>query len=475
MKKAKRKITALIITVILIVPLIISAITKMPDGTSFKGEYVPTEEFEFIYDLSYEKDGETVREHNILNEKLRLINEAEEFVIADLFLYNDEYNKESGIYPESVGKVTDALIGKKRENPDMPVILITDPINNFYGAYEQKYITKLKEAGVDVVITELNSLKDSNILVSGYYRCYTRWFGTKGLCWLPNFFEKDAHKVNLRSVIKLANFKANHRKVVITEKEAMVSSANPHDPSSFHSNIAVRVKGDVVADLLETEKTVIALSGGEVPSVTYSYEGERNEDSPKIRIITEKEIKNSLVESINEVGKGDEVRLGIFYISDFDILKALGRAADRGADVRIVADPNKDAFGMEKNGSPNRSALCELYEEHENVDVRWYATKGEQYHGKTAVFNYGKSGETKVILGSANFTRRNIGGYNLETDAEIVMKSTDIRAEEINAYFDRIWNNEDGEYTLPIEEYYEDGFFMGILWKIQEATGLCSW
>ena len=65
----------------------------------------------------------------------------------------------------------------------MPVVLITDPINNFYGAYEQKYITKLKEAGVDVVITELNALKDSNIFVSGYYRCYTKWFGTKGLCW----------------------------------------------------------------------------------------------------------------------------------------------------------------------------------------------------------------------------------------------------------------------------------------------------
>ena len=64
---------------------------------------------------------------------------------------------------------------------------------------------------------------------------------------------------------------------------------------------------------------------------------------------------------------------------------------------------------------------------------------------------------------------------NLETDAEIIMDSTDERAIEINAYFDRIWNNEEGEYTLPIEEYYEDGFFMRIIWKIQEATGLCSW
>ncbi|MBQ2942510.1 MAG: phospholipase [Clostridia bacterium] len=475
MKKTKKKIKALIIAVLLIFPLIVSAMTKMPEGTSYKGEYYPTTDFEFIYDLSYEKGGETIREHNILEENLRLINEADEFIIADLFLFNDEYNKDSGLYPKSVERVTDALIAKKAENPDMPVVLITDPINNFYGAYEQKYITKLKDGGVDVVITELNALKDSNILVSGYYRCYTKWFGTDGLYWLPNFFEKDAHKVNLRSVIKLANFKANHRKVVITDKEAMVSSANPHDPSSYHSNIALRLKGDVIGDLLETEKTVIALSGGIVPDVTYSYGGETVGEIPKIRIVTENEIKNSLIESMDASGYGDEIRLGIFYISDFDILDALGRAADRGADVKIVADPNKDAFGIEKNGSPNRSALCELYEEHENVDVRWYATKGEQYHGKTAVFNYKRNGETRVILGSANFTRRNIGGFNLETDAEIIMDSTDKRAEGINAYFDRIWENEDGEYTLPIEEYYEDGFLMRILWKIQEVTGLCSW
>ncbi|MDO5479584.1 MAG: phospholipase, partial [Clostridia bacterium] len=305
MKNKKRIIILSIIAVLLIAPLLISALTKMPDGTSFKGEYYPTEDFEFIYDLSYEKNGKTVRNHNILNENLRIINEAEEFVIADLFLFNDEYNKDSGLYPKSVEKVTDALIAKKTENPDMCVVLITDPINNFYGAYEQKYITKLKEAGVDVVITELNKLKDSNILVSGYYRCYTRWFGTKGLNWLPNFFEKGAHGVNLRSVIKLANFKANHRKTIITDKEAMVSSANPHDPSSYHSNIAVRLKGDVVSDLLETEKTVIAFSGGKVPSVTYSYEGERNEDSPKIRIITEKEIKKALIANMDEATAGD--------------------------------------------------------------------------------------------------------------------------------------------------------------------------
>ncbi len=474
-KEKKGKFKLWIILLLLIIPIIVSLCVKMPKGTNFAGNYHSIDDFGFIYDLSYEKDGEAVRELNILDENIRLINEAEEYVIADLFLFNDEYNKENGVYPKSVEKVCNALIAKKAENPDMPVYLITDPINNFYGAYEQKYITMLKEGNVEVVITDLDKLKDSNPLISGYYRCYTKWFGTKGLNWLPNFFEKAAHKVNLRSVIKLANFKANHRKVVITEKEAIVSSANPHDPSSYHSNIAVWMKGDIISDLLETEKTVIEISGGKVPDVEYANTASSSETGAKMRIITEEEIKNAILDNINKTGDGDEILLGIFYISDFDILSALGDAADRGADVKIVADPNKDAFGIEKNGSPNRSALCELSREHENVTVRWYATKGEQYHGKTTLFNFEKEGKTVVILGSANYTRRNIGGFNLETDAEIIMDASDERAKEINTYFDRIWNNEDGEYTLPIEAYYEDGFFMGILWKIQEATGLCSW
>ncbi len=475
-KKRNKTIIYIIILLLLLIPLFISLGIKAPEGTSYSSGYYHIDDFSFIYDLSYMKDGEAVRELNILDEKLRVISEAEEYIIADLFLFNDEYNKEKQEYPKSVGKVTDALISKKLANPDMPIVLITDPINNFYGAYEQEYITKLKAAGVQVVITELDKLRDSNPLLSGYYRCYTSWMGTKGACWLPNFFEKGAHKVNLRSVIKLANFKANHRKVVITDKEAIVSSANPHDPSSYHSNIAIRFKGDLIGDLLESEKNVIRLSDGEVPDVGYVKQNNSADgDAPKLRVVTELQIFNALLDNISRAKEGDDIKLAIFYISDFDILDALGEAADRGVNVKIIADPNKDAFGIEKNGSPNRSALCALARDHENIEVRWFATNGEQYHGKTALFNYKNEGETRVVLGSSNFTRRNLKGFNLETDVEVIMNRDDERAKEINAYFERISENKDGIYTLPIEDYYEDSVFKNILWRLQEATGLCSW
>lgn len=475
MKIKRFKIKYIIILFLVIFPIVYSLCSSNPVGTSYSGEYHNDSEFEFIYDISYQKNGEAVREQKILDESLRVISEAEDYIVADLFLFNDEYDKTKTVYPESVKAVTEALTAKKKEKPDMPIILITDPINNFYGAYEQKYITVLKDSGISVVITELDALRDSNPILSGYYRCYTNWLGTSGACWLPNFFEKGAHKVNLRSVIKLANFKANHRKVIVTDKEAIVSSANPHDASGYHSNIAVSLKGNIISDLLESEKNIIRFSGANVPDITYEKRKGEENSRVNVRVITEKAIFDTLKDNIDKAQSGDEIHLGIFYISDFDLLKALGNAADRGVKVRIVADPNKDAFGIEKNGSPNRSALCSLSEKHKNAEVRWYATNGEQYHTKIAVFDYLENNETRVVTGSSNFTRRNFKGYNLECNVEIVMPSEDNRAQEIKAYFDRIWENKDGEYTLPTEAYYEKSVFKDVLWRVQEITGLCSW
>lgn len=481
--KIQKKTKFIMILMLLLVPILVSLGTKNPEGTSFTGEYYPADELSFIYDLSYQKNGETMREHNILKAELDLIDKAEEFLLLDLFLFNDEYHRAIVSYPNSVEQITNALITKKQENPNMPIILITDPINNFYGVYEQRNLTRLKDAGVQVVVTDLNKMKDSNPLYSGFYRCYLQWFGTQGAGWIPNFFDDEGPRVNVRSILKLANFKGNHRKTFISEDEAIVASANPHDPSSYHSNVAVRFRGNVVGDLLESEKNVITFSGGNVPQITYQKDLTKGLDSVEkvdketvmMRLITERGIYDTLLDNINRANSKDEIWIGIFYLSDFAILDALGDAADRGALVKIVADPNKDAFGIEKNGSPNRQALSTLADQHDGIEVRWYNTTGEQYHVKMAYFLYSEANEARVVLGSGNFTRRNLEGYNLESDVEMVMTPDAKEAVEIQKYFHRIYFNQDGEYTLPMEHYYEKNGLKNILWRIQEVLGLCTW
>ncbi|WP_071027489.1 phospholipase D-like domain-containing protein [Peptoniphilus raoultii] len=472
MKRKNKKIKQVIILIILamiIIPILYSASTKNPLGTNISGNF-QNADIDFFYDLTYLKDDERKHEHNIFNAEMKLIENAKDFLIIDLFLYNDEYDKIVS-YPNQVSQMTDLLITKKKENKDMPILFITDPINNFYGAYEQKNIRKLRENGIDVIVTDLNKMRDSNILVSGGYRAYFKYFGTGGPTWIRNFFQKDGPKVNLRSIFKLANFKGNHRKVLISENEAIVASANPHDPSSYHSNVALRFVGEPMEDLIKSESIFFE----EMPDVIKNFRPKKiTKSEDKLRIITECGIRDALLKNIENSKEDDKIHLGIFYISEFDILKALGQASDRNVDVKIIADLNKDAFGLEKNGTPNRPALSELKEKYPKLEIKFYNTSGEQFHTKIAYFKF-KDKNNRAILGSANFTRRNLDNFNLETDVEIEMNENSKINKEIKNYFERIWNNEDAEYTLDLNTNSEDSLFLRTIWKIQERTGLCTW
>lgn len=465
--KKKKKIMILILLLI-IIPIIYSLNTKNPAGTNVSSDFKDAD-CEFLYDLTYLKDGKRIHEKRIFNREMELIKNAQDFLMLDFFLFNDEYPN-SMTFPSQVKEMTDLLIAKKKENPEMPILFVTDPINNFYGAYEEDNLKRLRENGIEVVVTDLNKMRDSNALVSGIYRAYIQWFGTSGGGWIKNFFDKDADKVNIRSILKLANFKGNHRKVLISEKEALVASANPHDPSAHHSNVAMVFRGKSMEDLIKSESIFFE----KLPDVIENFKAEEVTSPYKLKVITEGKIYDEISKNIKETKKGDEINLGIFYLSEFRILRELGEAAKRGVDVKIIADLNKDAFGLEKNGSPNRPALSQLKEDYPDINIRWYQTSGEQFHTKFIYFDF-KDKDPLAILGSANYTRRNLDNYNLETNLAVEMKKDSPMAGEMKDYYSRIWNNEDGDYTLPIEDFYESRFFMRILWKIQEKTGLCTW
>ena len=458
----------ILILLLIVVPILYSLNTKNPPGTNVSGAFKDAD-CDFLYDLTYLKDGKRIHEQEIFKREMETIKNAKKFLVIDFFLYNDDYDK-SMDFPNQVEEMTDLLVAKKKENPDMPILFVTDPINNFYGAYEEDNLKKLRENGIDVVVTDLNKMRDSNALLSGGYRAYVKWFGTSGSGWIRNFFDKDGEKVNVRSILKLVNFKGNHRKVVISEKEAIVASANPHDPSAYHSNVALVFRGRAMEDLIKSESIFF----DKLPDAIENFKAEEVTSPYKLKVISEGKIFDEVYKNIRETKKGDEIRLGMFYLSEFRILKALGEAAERGVDVKIIADLNKDAFGLEKNGSPNRPALCELKEDYPKINIRWYQTSGEQFHTKFIYFKF-KDKNPLAILGSANYTRRNLDNYNLETNLALEMeKSSDI-PREMEEYFKRLWNNEGGDYTLPLEDDYEKRFFMRLLWKIQEKTGLCTW
>ncbi len=79
-----------------------------------------------------------------------------------------------------------------------------------------------------------------------------------------------------------------------------------------------------------------------------------------------------------------------------------------------------------------------------------------------------------IIGGSANFTKRNIGDYNLETDLKIVAKNDSSLVKHIEDYFNQIWNNEDGTFTTDYETYQDDSLGKKLIYRFQEFSGLSS-
>ncbi|HWQ30569.1 MAG TPA: phospholipase D-like domain-containing protein, partial [Negativicutes bacterium] len=385
----------------------------------------------------------------------------------------DYYNTEKYQFPKSTQEFTGALIAQKQKYPGLKAYVITDEINNSYSPVLNEQFRQLEENGIKVIVTDSLKVRDSNPLYAGYYRTYIRHFGAGDGGWLKNPFGDNGPKVNIRNYLRLLNFKANHRKVLITDEGAIISSSNPHDGSSYHSNIAFRFSGEAVKYLLEAEKAVALFSGTKIRDVEYHDSDAPARPDTEVQVLTEDKIKDKILENIKSTEKGDRIELGMFYMAHREIIKQLIAAADRGVEVRAVLDPNKDAFGFEKNGIPNRQAAAELIKKSGNkLEVRWYLTNGEQFH--TKVIAIYKGDKVVLIGGSANYTRRNLDNYNLEADLMVTVSASDPLASEFTDYFDRIWGNKDGIYTGAFTEYEDHSLWKTVIYRIQEKTGLCT-
>ena len=480
--KKKRWVIGLAIVILLSSIMFYQRTKPLPDGVSYAGAIhsIPEEDVEFIYDLTYQKDGKEEYDHSIFDEVNKTVSEAEDFLILDLFLFNG-YTKNDRNYPKISEELSKTIQERMKEKPDLKVVFISDDVNTTYGSHTADQLEPLKELGAEVIFTDLDRLRDPNLLYSGVWRAGIQWFGQKGNGWLPNPMAPSAPEVTARSYLKLLNVKANHRKVVISEKEGMVLSANPHDASGFHSNIAFRVKGDILKDMIKAEKAVAAFSGGDMKAFPSDKEVDdlitptqaSGGKEVKAQILTERKVQTNVVKALDKAKEGDEVWIGMFYLADRDIIDAIENAADRKVDVRIVLDPNQNAFGQEKIGLPNLPIASELNKlDNEHISIRWYNTNKEQYHTK---FIYVKGKESSTVIGgSSNYTSRNLDDYNLEENILFTGAPDSRLMTDVDDYFQRIWNNENGTYTVEYKKYQDKlpifKYIMYVLQKVFQVT-----
>ena len=456
---------------------------QLPPGSHVKTPWYALEpsQVDLLFDLTFTgPNGERIVEQEIFDAVFEMVEKADRFLLLDFFLYNDFAGDPTTAHRALSSELTERLIAARTARAQLPMLLITDPINTVYGSeYHQGY-RELRSHGIQVVETDLNVLRDSNPGYSTLYRTLFRPLrNRRGSGWLPNPF-LPGDTVTLRSYLSLFNFKANHRKVVIAGYEdgstaGLVTSANPHDASSAHSNVGLRFEGAAAPDLLRSELEIARFSGwqGGFPSVESSPRSGTEACSVEMRALTEGEIPVALISAIDATDEADTIELAMFYLSHRAICEAMVRAAERGVLVRLILDPNRDAFGREKNGIPNRPLARELVERGRGrIEIRWYQTQGEQFHTKLCLIRHG--GTLRICLGSANLTRRNLDDLNLEANVELATSVDGSLARRASDYFERLWSNRDGWFTVDYDQFEDRSRLRYLRYRWAEASGLST-
>jgi phosphatidylserine/phosphatidylglycerophosphate/cardiolipin synthase-like enzyme len=243
--------------------------------------------------------------------------------------------------------------------------------------------------------------------------------------------------------------------------------------------VALQITGAPALQMIESELAIARFSGWTRHIYAASPEaaaGVDPNDAVNVSFITEQAIRAHLVKSLDATRNGDSVRIATFYLADRKVIDALLNAANRGVDVSLILDPNKDAFGRQKDGVPNRPVANELVTKSGGkIQVRWYRTHGEQFHTKLALITH--ANRLTASLGSANLTRRNIGNYNLEANLALEANLSSALAQQMLGYFNRLWNNEGAtaagtEFTAPFGAYADTDKVRYWRYRFMESTGL---
>lgn len=477
---------------------VVRSLLPPPPAVGLAGMQHSANNVQFLHDDSWlDESGGRQLSQQVFDEVFAMIAKAEKFILLDMFLFNAWQGPVPETHRALSADLTEALVARKEAFPDLQIIVASDPINTVYGGLPSVHFERLRQAGIPVVLTDLARLQDSNPTWSGVWRLLIRPFGNAPGQLLPNPFGEG--RVSLRSYLALLNFKANHRKLLVTDSgdadrlRALVASANPHDGSSAHRNVALSFSGGAAVDLVAAERELLVMSdahavvrqldavllalGVSLPDIAQLTDASPEAASvpvegTTVQVLGESRILDAVLQALAGAEAGEAVDLSMFYLSERSIIKALKAASARGGRVRVLLDVNKDAFGRQKNGVPNRPVAAELVAA--GVDVRWCATTGEQCHAKWLHVSQGTAGHV-FLLGSANFTRRNLRDLNLETDVQVRTDSDAGLADEMIDWFDRQWTNSDGRtYSLNNDEFSNDSLWLKLQYRFMEMSGLST-
>ncbi|MEE9367352.1 MAG: phospholipase D-like domain-containing protein [Pontiella sp.] len=463
-----------VMTSLFLATTLFTGCSKSPEelGLAFSAE-TKAERVKLLVDETW-TDAEGTRhiKQEIFDSVFDVIDEAERFILLDFFLVNQFLFQPGSGMRHLSQELADKLVAKRKSNPEVEIIFITDPVNTVYESIESPQFNAMKDAGVQVVWSDLDTLRDSNPICSKPWRLFVKGWGVGPGNAIPNPMGEG--RISVRSMLTLLNFKANHRKVIVTEKSLLVTSGNPHSGSSAHWNVALRVDGAGMAMACEAESAILRMSGasGTVSSLSMVDEDDTSSNGNRLELLTEIRIKEKVLSLLANAEPGARIDLSMFYLADNDVIRAFIAAQKRGCKIRVILDPAKDAFGRIKNGIPNRQSAYALVQS--NISLRWANTHGEQCHVKMLYVEHADATAT-LLLGSCNFTRRNLDNFNGECDLAFTAPNDDVTMQRARNVFDRWWSNPEGRsYTVEYKTYEDPSLRRRLRASLMEITGMST-
>jgi phosphatidylserine/phosphatidylglycerophosphate/cardiolipin synthase-like enzyme len=482
------------------------AYKPLPPGTHVASAVctVPTSDVSLIPDITAaDAWGHPAVSQAIFDTVLQVVRGARRFVVLDYAAFGAAAGTADAPSSRHIAaELTDALLARQREQPGLTLLFITDPANESYGAVPSPDLQLLRAAGVQVVTTDLNRLRDSNLVYSSLWRLTVRWW--------------DGPSGPLGVATRRLNFKADDRKLVLADDGhdglvAVIGSANPQDGQSGWSNLAVRISGGTLRALLESELDIARFSGwrgGNAftpalterpgvsapvcatapdppavsaprpsgPALAATTPGEPSPTSARVQVLTEGALREALLARLDLAGGSDSVEAALFHLADRGVIESLLEAARRGASVRLILDPNETGSSGGMEGLPNQPVASELVSRSGGaIHVRWYRTHGERFHGALVLIAGAR--EVWLSAGSAQLTRRDLEDYNLEANVVVEVTRGSPLAQQALEYFDTLWGNRASlgiEYTADFAAFANPAQSDYWLYRLLEGAGFAS-
>lgn len=472
---------------------------RLPPGLRVGSPWqtLPASQVRFIRDLSAaDASGAALWERQIDTSMEAMIAQARDIVVLDTGIFGDlpasgPRASRLRVAPTVAANLAETLLRAKQQQPGLQVLLLVDPASDEFTAATGP-IQRLRTAGINVVTVDVNRLRSANAPFVAFWQLCCRWWShADGPGNWPNPVGLGPAGVTMGLWGKTAPYQRSHRQLLIADDGAgdlrgIIFSRPVNAEAALHSACGLQIAGAALESALESEFVVAQFSGwsggGTMQARSqHLVEHQRQvglttparDDMARARVTSEQVVSDAMLEQINATVAHDTIDIAALYLSQRELIHALLDAARRGVSIRLLLDPNKDGYGYERSGQPNRVVASELVSGSDGaVRVRWYRTHGEQFSAGIMLIR--GADHTSLFVGTSELSRHDLNDFNLAAAFLVELPPAATAGVEAMTWFDTLWFNRVSggvEYSSDADIYADASEVRYWQYRLMEAAG----